>query len=324
VLDDLALLEQLTKPAADETGEVRLFGPSTAWLTHEFGVSSFPRQSTGTNPPFGATVYYSLPSDYDGSAQASLTFTDAQGRVIRTFALHLKSKQPKPSQKTRDNWTPEQAKAFADDNLTTAAAGMNRFQWDLRYPDATEVRGFYVPGPAGGLSDEVSGPVVIPGAYAVVLSYKAQKLRQPFEVSLDPRIQAAPDALAARLDLGLRIHAALDALNSRVNTALTTRDALASAIARHSAPSGSASATLAELNARIGELVQLDLHSSEGPLIHEIKLRDRLAYLAADIDFSYGRPTTAQHEVFAELDAKATAGESALAQALTAAKRLVP
>jgi photosystem II stability/assembly factor-like uncharacterized protein len=323
VLDDLALLEQLTKAPAAETGGLILFAPSTAWLTHEFGASPFPRQSTGTNPPFGATVYYSLPPGYDGAANATLSFTDSQGRFIQTFSLHPKSKLPKPSQKTRDNWTPAQAKEYANDNLTAAAPGMNRFQWDLRYPDATEVRGFYVPGPAGGLPDEVSGPVVVPGTYGVVLSYAGQTVRQSFEVSIDPRIQVAPDALAARLDLGLRIHAALDALDKQVNAAMTTRDALASAMARHTATSSSASVTLAQLEARIGDLVQLDLHSSQGPLMHEIKLRSRLAFLAADIDLAYSRPTTAQDDVFADLDAKATAGERALEQAVTAAKRLV-
>ncbi|HEY7981594.1 MAG TPA: hypothetical protein VID19_08905 [Candidatus Eremiobacteraceae bacterium] len=323
VLDDLALLEQLTKPPAGELGGLRLFAPSTAWLTHEFGASPFPRQSTGTNPPFGATVYYSLPPGYDGSAAATLSFTDSQGHVIRTFSLHAKSKQPKPSQKTQDNWTPAEVKAYADGNLTAAAAGMNRFQWDLRYPEATEVRGFYVPVPAGGLPDVVSGPVVVPGTYGVTLSYAGQEVRQSFEVSLDPRIQAAPDALAARLDLGLRIHAALDALDTKVNEAMTAREALAAAIARHKSASDSASATLAQLDARIGDLVQLDLHSSEGPLIHEIKLRSRLAYLAADIDLSYGRPTTAQDDVFADLEAKATAGERALEQVVAAAKQLM-
>ena len=56
--------------------------------------------------------------------------------------------------------------------------------------------------------------------------------------------------------------------------------------------------------------------------MHEIKLRSRLAYLAADIDLGYGRPTTAQGDVFAELDAKATAGERALEHVATEAERL--
>jgi hypothetical protein len=37
-------------------------------------------------------------------------------------------------------------------------------------------------------------------------------------------------------------------------------------------------------------------------LLFETKLRDHLAYLAADIDLSYERPTPAHYAVFRELD----------------------
>jgi hypothetical protein len=44
------------------------------------------------------------------------------------------------------------------------------------------------------------------------------------------------------------------------------------------------------------------MKASEGSLLYETKLRDHLAYLAADIDLSYDRPTAAQEAVFRELD----------------------
>lgn len=323
VLDDLTVLEQLTKPAVAADGGMRLFAPSTAWLTHEFGASAFPRQSTGANPQFGATVYYSLPAGFEGASTATLSFTDASGQVIRTFALHPKSRAPKPSQITRDNWTPAQAKAYADFTLTTAASGPNRFQWDLRYPDATEVRGFYVPIPAGGLPDEVWGPVVVPGTYGVSLTYEGKTVRQSFQVALDPRLHVTQDALEARLALELRIHSMLDALDRRINAGLTARDALASAIDRRKVAATSGRIALAALDSKIADLVELQAQSSEGPLIHEAKLRSRIAYLGADIELAYARPTAAENDVFAELEARAQAGESALSQAVAAAKRLM-
>ena len=161
VLDDLAFLEQLTNLGSNDTAGARLFAPETAWLTHAYGASDFPRTNAGTDPSFGATVYFELPHSYDGRQPVSLSFTDAQGRVVRAFDLHLRSKTLMPSQKTRDNWTPAQRNAFALEQLTAVRKGMNRFQWDLRTPDATEVRGFYVPVAAGGLPDEVVGPAVI-------------------------------------------------------------------------------------------------------------------------------------------------------------------
>jgi hypothetical protein len=48
----------------------------------------------------------------------------------------------------------------------------------------------------------------------------------------------------------------------------------------------------------------MEMRASEGALLHETKLRDHLAYLAADIDLSYDRPTAAHNAVFHELDQK--------------------
>jgi hypothetical protein len=72
----------------------------------------------------------------------------------------------------------------------------------------------------------------------------------------------------------------------------------------------------AALDAAIGEVVQLKITSSEGSLLYETKLRDRLAYLAADVDMAYERPTAAQYAVFDELDAKAVAAEAKLTTAM--------
>ena len=54
------------------------------------------------------------------------------------------------------------------------------------------------------------------------------------------------------------------------------------------------------------------MKSSEGSLLFETKLRDHLAYLAADIDLSYDQPTASQYAVFRELDQKAREGEQKL------------
>ncbi len=80
---------------------------------------------------------------------------------------------------------------------------MNRLQWDLRYPYATEITGYHAPIAAGGLEDSVEGPVVVPGTYTVVLDYGGQKTQQNFTVSLDPRLHATQQDLEARLALDL-------------------------------------------------------------------------------------------------------------------------
>src|SRR5438552_7869447 len=92
VLDNLTLLEQLTKNPAAQSNASFLFAPQKAWLTHDYGLPDPDERrppDAGYNPPFGATVFFHVPQDYDGKTPATLQFTDAQGKVIRSFPLHL-------------------------------------------------------------------------------------------------------------------------------------------------------------------------------------------------------------------------------------------
>ncbi|MDE2345224.1 MAG: exo-alpha-sialidase, partial [Gammaproteobacteria bacterium] len=165
VLGNLALLEQMTRQKAPVADEAYVYAPETAWETHAFGASEYAKRlhDAGSNPPFGATVFFHVPSNYDGKSPVTLSFMDARGRLVRSFKLHLQTPQQTTPATVRDNLTPQQVKQDAEEKLTAIAPGMNRFQWDLRYPDATEVTGFQAPIAAGGEDDEVIGPEVLPG-----------------------------------------------------------------------------------------------------------------------------------------------------------------
>ncbi|HVA56456.1 MAG: glycosyl hydrolase [Gemmatimonadaceae bacterium] len=305
ILDNLALLEQMTRRSAPPADSAALFTPQQAWLTHAYGSGGGRGGGdAGENPPFGATVFFQVPSNYDGKTPVTLSFTDAQGRMIRQFDLHPKAKVT-PTAAQLEQESPPQRKLAAEQRLTGIAPGMNRFQWDLRYPDATEVTGFEPPIAAGGLPDEVDGPMVTPGSYRVVLRYGGHEMTQTFDVALDPRIHTGQEALESRLALQLKIHGALDSLDRTINRAIEVRDRLAAG-----------GRPAAVLDTAIKGLVQLDLHSSEGSLLHETKLRSHLAYLAADIDLAYAAPTPAQFSVFEDLDQQARAGEERLRAAI--------
>lgn len=241
-----------------------------------------------------------------------LEFLDSQGQLVRSFDLHLKNKQTKePTPEEEAAKTPQQQERDADERSTAIEPGMDSFQWNLRYPDATEVRGFY-PAVGAGLDDSVQGPVVVPGRYSVVLDYGGSQSKQSFDVALDPRTHATAEDLAARLALQLKIHADLDALDKRLNEAIALRDKLASRGQRSRA---------AGLDRVIGNLVQMQITSGEGDSLHETKLRSDLAYLDSDIDLTYARPTLAEYSVFRQLDRKAKAGEQILDAAMAAAQR---
>ncbi len=308
VLDNLALLEQA---ASDPANTAHVFAPQSAWLTRAYGANPFARDRVGENAPFGTTVFFQLPSSYDGRTPVSLTFADAKGNIVRTFTLHRKRNERKLTPLEIDQLTPAQVRARALEELTSAQPGTNRFQWDMRYPPATEVTGFQVPVAAGGLEDEVWGPSIVPGRYTVTLDYGGSKTSQPFDVALDPTIHSpTADDLAARLDLGMKIHTTLDALDRTINDAMATRDRV-----RSTNPKAAAA-----LDAQINTLVQTQMDASEAPLLHETHLRSHLAYLAGDIELAYEKPTPAQYAVFEQLQKEASAGEERLRQLIAQAK----
>jgi photosystem II stability/assembly factor-like uncharacterized protein len=325
ILGNLSLLEQVSLQPAVGPADAQVYAPETAWLTHAYGSSEFAQNvpGAGTNPAFGATVFFHVPASYRGHEPVSLTFLDAKGQVIRAFQLHLKTKAPKLSPAQKDNLTPLEMKARAEEKQSGITAGFNRFQWDLRYPDATEVTGFYQPVAAGGLEDSVQGPLVVPGSYTVELDYNGQKSERSFQVALDPRLHPAAGALEARLQLQLRIHQALDALDRSIDAAIAMRSRLEAAVAHHQLSEAKAHPALAALDRAIGNEVQLKTQSSEGTLLYETRLRSHLAYLAADIDLSYLEPTQAEYRVYQDLDRKAHSGERELEAAVAQGQQVL-
>ncbi len=326
VLDNLALLEQLTNTPTVDSGSAHLFAPQGAWLSHAYGQPppDFPSHDAGENPPFGATVFFHIPAEYDGKTAVKLEFTDAQGKMVRSFALHLKKKEAKEENEEQASAkTPEEQKKEQEEKVRSIEPGMNRFQWNLRYEDATDVKGFQAPIAAGGLDDTVDGPVVVPGTYTVSLDYGGQKTEQNFQVALDPRLHASADDFAAALALQMKIHDDLDALDKKINEAMALHEILEKAVREGHLTEEKAGQTIKELGNEIGNLVQMDIHSSEGSLLHETKLHSHLAYLAADIGMAYGRPTAAQYSVFEYLDEQTKSGEQLLDTAIAQGKRLL-
>src|SRR6185312_1511405 len=104
--------------------------------------------------------------------------------------------------------------------LTAVEPGMNRFQWNLRYPDAAEVKGIFH---SGFSASQPVGPEVVPGTYYVTLTYGGTTQKQPLVVKLDPRLTTTQAALQQRFDLLMRVHNAVNGLDTTLNKAIETR-----------------------------------------------------------------------------------------------------
>ncbi|MGH9486371.1 MAG: WD40/YVTN/BNR-like repeat-containing protein [Terriglobales bacterium] len=308
ILDNLAMLEQLSrKPDAGSTSPY-LFTPEKVWLSPAYGGGRFPRPGAGQNPPFGATVFFTIPASYDGSTPVQLSFANAQGQTIRSFALHLKNKAANAAGAGAPAraLSPAQRAQRARQRLTAITPGTNRFQWDMRYPSAASITGFQPP-VGVGVAYSMAGPVITPGEYSVTLSYGGQKLARNFTVALDPRLHPPAGALEAQLKLQLQIHATLDHLDQQINQALAERARL-----QQAGNSGAA----ASLGQALAPLVQLKLRGGESDAVYGTRLHLHLAFLAGEVTEGYRSPTPAELAAYQYLAGKIATAEQALTAAM--------
>jgi photosystem II stability/assembly factor-like uncharacterized protein len=289
VLDNLQFLEQLgtARVASDAP---YLFKPQQTWLVTRPMFGFGPTGPGGQNLAPGVSVYFHLPADYKGSTPVKISFSDASGKLIRSYTLHLKPKgKPK---KLSEN--PTVARKQRQERATAVTPGMNRFQWDLTYPDAVDVKGIYNSFFAAAAP---VGPEVMPATYYATLTYGNASQKQPFVVKLDPTLPTTQAQLQQRFDLLMRIHGALSRLDTNLNQAIDARDALKKAVTKKSLSATAAQPALDQLNRDIDDLVDLKIQSSEGALVYPPRLRSWLSSIANQVSMALVPPTPAMVQV---------------------------
>jgi photosystem II stability/assembly factor-like uncharacterized protein len=169
ILDDVSWLREWSDELASKGAH--LFGPrGTVRMRY---ASSRGGDGGPEYPAPGAVIRYHLAGDVDS---VTLEIVDAAGAVIRSFDSDAaEAGTPPPDQGMRG---PRAAAAPGGDLGTTA--GLHRFTWDLRHEGA---------GPPGGRPSR--GPMAVPGSYLARLRAGGETLVRPFEVRIDPRVEAA-------------------------------------------------------------------------------------------------------------------------------------
>ena len=172
-----------------------------------------PETPAAKNPPDGAVFYYYLKSPPSG--EITLEIHDAHGKVVRRF----NSVAPKPDTTPKnvpDYW-------FAPLAGMPKDAGLNRFVWDLRYsPPAALNYSYYGQMldyieytlsdhalPADTPREQTLGPIAVPGQYEAVLIANGTLMKQPFTITLDPRVHVSQADLEAQLTAGKRVDSGL-------------------------------------------------------------------------------------------------------------------
>ena len=94
----------------------------------------------GQNPPNGVVVYYSLAAKPAG--ELTIEFFDPAGKLVKKFSSVVDPKAAAAAAAARptDDDEEEGPRGPQGPVKLPAEVGMNRFVWDLRYPDSTASR----------------------------------------------------------------------------------------------------------------------------------------------------------------------------------------
>jgi hypothetical protein len=259
----------------------------------------------GENPPGGVVVYYSLKA---APKDVKLEFLDGAGKVVNTFSNKAEAPAA-PAPAAED----EEAPRAAPVPRAPAQAGMNRFIWNLRYPDATSFPGMIL------WAGSVTGPRVAPGKYQVRLTVDGKTQTQSFEVLKDPRLQTTPEEYAKQVSLALQIRDKLSETNHGVIRIREARKQLEDYTKRDDKRiADAASALVKKLTAVEEELYQTKNRASEDPLNYPIKLNNKLAGVLSAVNMSDDQPTNQDYMVYEDLATRVNAQIKSLNSLLTA------
>ncbi|MGD9890744.1 MAG: WD40/YVTN/BNR-like repeat-containing protein, partial [Dehalococcoidia bacterium] len=328
VLDDLTPLREMSEAIAEKgmhlfspRATVRFRGggaakalPGVNYSGGMGGVSFIERKKAdgtaervmldaGTNPADGVVVSYFLNERPEGDL--TLEFLDGAGAVIRTFTS---KKEEAPSPPAGEPPGEEEVEVEEpdvpvqqEDRQAPKEAGLNRFAWNMRYPDARKL--------AGDIPTErsLAGPLAPPGTYQVRLTVSGEAQSQAFEIRKDPHVAATREVLDAQFELLIQIRDKLSATHDAVLRLRDVRSQVEGWASRtkrqaDAAEIGAAArAVVRRLTAVEEALVQTKAKGESDRLNYPGRLNVKLVHLAAVVGSADWVPPRQTYEVFEHL-----------------------
>ena len=262
----------------------------------------------GQNPPGGLRVNYYLAEAPD--SEATLTFMDSEGNEIKTFS----SAELENEDERRDG-------------RVAAAAGLNHFDWNLRYPPANRVPGDKT------TEDSIIGPLSPPGAYSVRLTVGDESQTQNFDLVKNPNVEATQEDFDAQFAMLLQLRDKVSETHDNINRLRSARTQVAEWAKRaedsaaQEAVSASADALKQQFTDIESELIQTEYRGARDRLTLPIKLNAKLLGLVPVVAAADFRPPQQTYEVFAqyteELDAQFQALQSVIDNELSEFENLL-
>jgi photosystem II stability/assembly factor-like uncharacterized protein len=281
-LDNIGVLRQISRDTTNEA--LVLFAPADATRSVSRGASF--------------DYYLKQPAD-----KVVVEILDAQGGTVNTFTGTPTEDKPGGGRGAGAGESDEEEGGGrgGPPPRVTVKQGMNRFTWDMRYPNARDFPGLIM------WAGSVRGPVAPPGKYSVKLTAAGVTKTQSFTIK---RYAAAPGVTDADLVEQFKL---AKAINDKVNVAneavLRIRN-LKTQIADRTGKSAeqrlkTAADTLTKNLTEIeGEIYQYRNRSSQDPLNFPIRLNNKLAALQGIVESGDYKPTDQSVAVFKELSAR--------------------
>ncbi len=270
VMDDVTPLKQLD--AVAKNADFHLFQPADAW---RMGGSSRSSRTAGQNHPGGVNFQLYLS---EAMAKDSMPMTLAvlqAGDTIRSWSTTAKEK---------------------DEKLELKAGGQT-INWDMTYPEGTEVDGMILWWAGAG------GPMALPGDYQVAFSVGERQQVQDFTIKADPRVQATDAEREAQFtfmkevqDKASEAHQVIIDLRKVRTQIKEFQDRIADEEIK-----GYGTSIIDSLTAIEETLYQTKNRSGQDPLNYPIRLTNKLAHLNSLTGLGTYKPTASAYAVKGEL-----------------------
>ena len=285
VLDDITPLREISEGSANS--EMVLYKPRPAIRLH-LPEAIERRGPVGENPPAGAIIDYyfrSAPKD-----EVKLEIFDPAGKLVRS----LSSKENK-----EDEQPPEWPDQIREVTTIPAAAGMNRYAWNLRWEPPVKIPGAFYSG------NGPQGPLVLPGKYTVKLTVGSRSTSQPLEIVMDPRVRNMnPADLEKQFALLMQVRDANTELHRAVNEVRDLRAQIKQLHTRFDSDPkmksllAQADALDSKMKPVEEELIQVNMKGSEANLAFPNMLNEAFDSFRSSLDYADNAPTAQQYEVF--------------------------
>ncbi len=280
ILDDLSPVHQYSRNI--EQQQVTLFNPRQAWRLQGGGWGDAER---GKNLSGGPIIDFFIQDTTGISDKLYLDILDNKGQLIKRYS--------------REGSFPELKKQRMLETFNFKA-GLTRFNWNMRYPDAERFDGMIMWG--GG----TSGPLAVPGTYKAKLVFGKDSLETLFQLVKDPRLSASQADLQAQFDFLISVRDKLSETHKAIKQIRQVRTQLGEWQAKLDSKAHEAIITkIKDLSKQLTEieqnLYQTQNRSAQDPLNFPVKLNNKLATVGSATAWGDFRPTDQSLEVKAQV-----------------------